>query len=114
MAVAPSPLWGEGGGEGRGCRWGRGLPSPQPSARPKNTGRSCRHLLPVLAPGCGDTVGVPTGDVDRFAAALVPAEMKALDCGSPENFARQVAVDNEWYAQHYATILARYMDAIAS
>lgn len=57
---------------------------------------------------------VGNGPVNPAAAALVPAEMKALDCGSPENFARQVAVDNEWYAQHYATILARYMDAIAS
>lgn len=57
---------------------------------------------------------VGNGPVNPAAAELVPAEMKALDCGSPENFARQVAVDNEWYAEHYATILARYMDAIAS
>ena len=57
---------------------------------------------------------VGNGPVNPAAAGLVPAEMKALDCGSPENFARQVAVDNEWHAQHYATILARYMDAIAS
>jgi putative spermidine/putrescine transport system substrate-binding protein len=40
--------------------------------------------------------------------------LKAVDCGSPENFARQVAVDSEWYAEHYASALNRYMDAIAS
>jgi putative spermidine/putrescine transport system substrate-binding protein len=57
---------------------------------------------------------VGNGPVNPAAAAMVPKEMQALDCGSPENFARQVAVDNEWYAANYATILARYLDVIAS
>ncbi len=57
---------------------------------------------------------VGNGPINPAAAALVPTEMKALDCGSAENFAKQVASDNEWYAEHYAKVLARYMDVIAS
>lgn len=57
---------------------------------------------------------VGNGPINPDAAALVPAELKVNDCGSPENFAKQVAVDSEWYAEHYATALNRYMDAIAS
>ncbi|MFX4377305.1 hypothetical protein ABTA44_19850, partial [Acinetobacter baumannii] len=36
---------------------------------------------------------VGNGPINPAASALVPADMKALDCGSPENFAKQVAVD---------------------
>ncbi len=57
---------------------------------------------------------VGNGPINPEAATLVPADMKALDCGSPENFAKQVAVDSEWYAQNYAAALARYLDVIAS
>lgn len=57
---------------------------------------------------------VGNGPINPAASALVPADMKALDCGSPENFAKQVAVDSDWYAEHYAAALNRYMDVIAS
>ncbi|MCZ0735852.1 ABC transporter substrate-binding protein [Phreatobacter sp. AB_2022a] len=57
---------------------------------------------------------VGNGPINPAASALVPAELKALDCGSPENFAKQVIVDAEWYAEHYAAALNRYMDVIAS
>lgn len=57
---------------------------------------------------------VGNGPINPAASALVPADMAALNCGSPENVAKQIAVDNEWYAEHYAAALNRYMDVIAS
>lgn len=52
------------------------------------------------------------GPINPNASALVPAELKAVDCGSPQNLAKQVAVDAEWYAANYAKVLARYLDVI--
>ena len=79
---------------------------------------TCRDILVGKVPDPKSQVElfkrVGNGPINPDASALVPADMAAYDCGSPENFAKQVAVDNEWYAEHYATALNRYMDVIAS
>lgn len=54
------------------------------------------------------------GPINPEASALVPEELQASDPGNPENFARQLAADSEWYAEHYAEVLNRYTDLIAS
>lgn len=54
------------------------------------------------------------GPVNPAAGAMVPEDLRADDPGSPENFARQVAVDARWYAENYADVLNRYTDLIAS
>lgn len=54
------------------------------------------------------------GPINPAAAELVPEELRADDPGSPENYARQIAVDAEWYADHYSDVLNRYTDLISS
>ena len=53
------------------------------------------------------------GPVNPAAAAMVPAELKPLDPGSPENYARQIPADAEWYAANRATVLNQYLEAIS-
>ena len=54
------------------------------------------------------------GPVNPAAGDMVPEELRADDPGSPDNFARQIAVDATWYAENYADVLNRYTDLIAS
>jgi putative spermidine/putrescine transport system substrate-binding protein len=51
--------------------------------------------------------------VNPAAAAQVPADMKALDAGSAENYAKQIPADAEWYAANAATAVQQYLDAIS-
>ncbi|WP_157961767.1 ABC transporter substrate-binding protein [Acuticoccus kandeliae] len=53
------------------------------------------------------------GPINPAAAALVPDELKPLDPGSPENYAKQIPADGEWYADNSATVLNRYIEAIS-
>ena len=53
------------------------------------------------------------GPVNPAAAAMVPADMKALDPGSPENYKLQIPADPEWYATNSATVLNQYLEAIS-
>ena len=54
------------------------------------------------------------GPINPAGADLVPEELRGDDPGNPENFARQLAADAAWYAEHYSEILNRYTDLIAS
>lgn len=54
------------------------------------------------------------GPINPAADPLVPASLKSVNCGSPENLAKQIAVNAEWYASNYASSLAKYMDVISS
>jgi len=51
--------------------------------------------------------------VNPAAAAQVPENMRALDAGSAENYAKQIPADAEWYAANAATALQQYLDAIS-
>lgn len=53
------------------------------------------------------------GPVNPEASALVPDEMKPYDPSSPENYAKQIPADAEWYAENSATVLNRYIEAIS-
>lgn len=53
------------------------------------------------------------GPVNPAAASLVPDALKPLDPGSPENYAKQIRADGEWYAANSAAVLNRYIEAIA-
>ncbi|MCP1845807.1 putative spermidine/putrescine transport system substrate-binding protein [Bradyrhizobium sp. USDA 4524] len=54
------------------------------------------------------------GPINPAANKLVPAELQQQNPGSPENLARQVATDAEWYARNYFEVQNRYLDALAS
>ena len=53
------------------------------------------------------------GPVNPAAAALVPAELKIIDPGSPENYRLQVPVNPQWYADNSATVLQQYLEAVS-
>ena len=53
------------------------------------------------------------GPVNPAASALVPAELKSMDPGSPENYAVQIPADPAWYAANSATVLNQYLEAIS-
>jgi putative spermidine/putrescine transport system substrate-binding protein len=53
------------------------------------------------------------GPVNPAAAAMVPAELRSMDPGSPENYRIQVPADPEWYAANSATVLNQYLEAIS-
>lgn len=54
------------------------------------------------------------GPINPAAAEMIPEELRVDDPGSPDNYARQIAVDAEWYADNYGEVLNRYTDLIAS
>ncbi|MBT56787.1 MAG: polyamine ABC transporter substrate-binding protein [Mameliella sp.] len=53
------------------------------------------------------------GPVNPEAAPMVPDELKPLDPGSPENYAKQISADSEWYAENSAEVLNRYIETIS-
>jgi putative spermidine/putrescine transport system substrate-binding protein len=53
------------------------------------------------------------GPVNPAAAAMVPAELRSLNPGSPENYGMQVLANAEWYAANSATVLNQYLEAIS-
>lgn len=54
------------------------------------------------------------GPINPAASAMVPVDLQPDDPGNPENYAKQIATDAAWYAEHYAALLNRYTDVIAS
>ena len=44
---------------------------------------------------------------------MVPAELKPLDPGGPENYKVQIPADAEWYAANSATVQNQYIEAIS-
>lgn len=54
------------------------------------------------------------GPTNPAANPLIPPALQARNPGSPENLARQVAVDAEWYARHYFEVQNKYLDVLAS
>lgn len=53
------------------------------------------------------------GPVNQEAAASLPPELARLSPSDPQNFERQVHIDNRWYAEHYGAALDRYTALIA-
>jgi putative spermidine/putrescine transport system substrate-binding protein len=54
------------------------------------------------------------GPANPAAAALVPADLKAVDPGSPENVRVQAKIDADWYEKNYARTRQEFLDMIAS
>src|SRR4051794_29165539 len=53
------------------------------------------------------------GPVNPAASSLVPDDLKPMDPGSPQNYAKQIPVDAEWYATNSASALSAYLETIA-
>lgn len=54
------------------------------------------------------------GPANPQADALVPADIKAADPGSPANLAVQAKIDAGWYQANYAAVLRQFLDTMAS
>ena len=54
------------------------------------------------------------GPANPAAHALVPAKLAGVDASSKENFARQIAIQSEWYAEHFGKALDKYLALIGS
>lgn len=53
------------------------------------------------------------GPANPAADELIPAESRHLNCASPENLAKQIVLDVDWYAEHYAKSLEKYLSLIS-
>jgi putative spermidine/putrescine transport system substrate-binding protein len=54
------------------------------------------------------------GPANPAAAALVPAELKSVDPGAPDNVRVQAKIDADWYEKNYAKARQEFLDMIAS
>jgi putative spermidine/putrescine transport system substrate-binding protein len=53
------------------------------------------------------------GPVNPAAAPMVPEDLRAIDPGSPANYAMQVPANAEWYAKNSAAALTAYIEAVS-
>lgn len=54
------------------------------------------------------------GPANPHAETAVPAELRAIDPGTPENIAVQAKIDGPWYQQNYAATLRHYIDTLTA
>jgi putative spermidine/putrescine transport system substrate-binding protein len=54
------------------------------------------------------------GPSNPAAEAIMPAELKQYDPGSPENYAKQIPIDEHWYGANLAEAEPKYLDIISS
>ena len=48
------------------------------------------------------------------AAAMIPDDLKKYDPSQPDNLAKQIVIDDEWYGKNLAEAEAKYLDVISS
>ena len=54
------------------------------------------------------------GPSNPAAASLIPAGLRRFDPSQPENMARQIAINEEWYGANLAAVEAKYLAVISS
>jgi putative spermidine/putrescine transport system substrate-binding protein len=54
------------------------------------------------------------GPANPAAGPLVPADLKAIDPGAPENVKVQAKIDAEWYEKNYSKVRQQFLDTIVS
>jgi putative spermidine/putrescine transport system substrate-binding protein len=54
------------------------------------------------------------GPANPATDALIPVDKQRLNCVSPTNMAKQIALDMPWYAQNYSTALDEYIKVISA
>lgn len=54
------------------------------------------------------------GPANPAADALIPAEEARHNCVSPENMAKQIVLNMEWYAANYTATLDQYLGLISA
>jgi len=54
------------------------------------------------------------GPANPATDALIPADQKRINPVDPENMAKQVAMDMDWYAENYGPALDEYTKIISA
>lgn len=54
------------------------------------------------------------GPSNPAAAEMIPADLRAYNPSQPENLARQIRIDEEWYGANLTEAEAKYLDVISS
>jgi putative spermidine/putrescine transport system substrate-binding protein len=54
------------------------------------------------------------GPANPAADALIPADQARHNSVAPENVAKQIALDMEWYAENYSKALDEYLALISA
>jgi putative spermidine/putrescine transport system substrate-binding protein len=54
------------------------------------------------------------GPANPAADALIPADQRRHNCVAPDNMARQISLDMEWYAENYSAALDQYLAMISA
>jgi len=103
-----------------GWKWDGAILAPAVWAVPKNNPAGKDAAMRLIA-----AFQDPAGQVEWFknygaypanpaTAALIPAEMKALDGSQPQNVAVQVTFNVPWYAKNTAEAQAKYLQMMSS
>jgi putative spermidine/putrescine transport system substrate-binding protein len=69
-------------------------------------------LIPERQVAFFKTLG--TAPANPRAAALVPAELKRFNALDTDNAAKQIFLDDAWYADNYVEVYAKFLDLISS
>jgi putative spermidine/putrescine transport system substrate-binding protein len=100
--------------------WDQGILAPGGLAVIKNNPAGKETAMKFLAEA-QDPKGQATmfdllgqGPSNPAADALIPADKRRLNCIDPANAAKQVAMDMNWYSDHYSDALDAYTKVISS
>lgn len=54
------------------------------------------------------------GPANPATDALIPADKKRVNCVDPANMTKQIPLNIEWYAEHYASAFDKYTKVISA
>lgn len=100
--------------------WDQGLLSPGAMAVLKNNPGGTENAMAFLASMQDPEKQLVMfeklgqGPANPAADALIPEEQRRHNCVAPENAARQIPLDMEWYAENYSAALDTYLAMISA
>lgn len=100
--------------------WGQGILQPAvwvvPKGNPGGKAAAMQFIrfMQGAKPSVDASISTFSGPLNPEAAPLVPAEVRAFIPTTPENLAKQVSMDVDWYADNYTKVLAQYQETISA
>ena len=100
--------------------WNGGVVAPAvwvvPKSTPARKQRAMNFIAVSLEPASQAELFklIGMGPSNPAAAALIPPELKRFDPSQPENLARQIVIDEEWYGANLVEVEAKYLSIISS
>lgn len=100
--------------------WNGGVVAPAvwvvPKSTPARKQRAMNFIAVSLEPASQAELFklIGMGPSNPAAAALIPPALKRFDPSQPENLARQIVIDEEWYGANLTEVEAKYLNIISS